>query len=189
MILLSALNRYNRNFYVPYWYPTTPFEATREMWRGVHRDASINRACDFYTKRNLWALARLWDESTHSKDTRILSMVHFAITGTMQAASKMNRHRPKYVPSILMGTLYVGSFVEESNILRLLSPRIEKSLGLMSILPKTETCAILCEHAGYLNSLVDSSIDYIFTDPPFGSNIFYGDCSFLPSGRIHHLWV
>lgn len=23
------------------------------------------------------------------------------------------------------------------------------------------------------------SIDYIFTDPPFGSNIFYGDCSFM----------
>ena len=23
------------------------------------------------------------------------------------------------------------------------------------------------------------SIDYIFTDPPFGSNIFYADCSIL----------
>jgi hypothetical protein len=27
--------------------------------------------------------------------------------------------------------------------------------------------------------LVDSSIDYIFTDPPFGSNIFYADCNFI----------
>ena len=25
----------------------------------------------------------------------------------------------------------------------------------------------------------DHSVDYIFTDPPFGQNIFYADCSLL----------
>ena len=46
---------------IPYWYPTDPFGPHREMWR---RSASnlrgITRVCDFYTKRNLWALAALW---------------------------------------------------------------------------------------------------------------------------------
>lgn len=32
---------------------------------------------------------------------------------------------------------------------------------------------------GGLSYLDNSLVDYIFTDPPFGSNIFYGDCSFL----------
>ena len=45
---------------IPYWYPTDPFGPDREMWRGGHRDAGITRVCDFYTKRNLWALAALW---------------------------------------------------------------------------------------------------------------------------------
>jgi 16S rRNA G966 N2-methylase RsmD len=27
--------------------------------------------------------------------------------------------------------------------------------------------------------IADGTIDYIFTDPPFGSNIFYADCSIL----------
>jgi hypothetical protein len=34
-------------------------------------------------------------------------------------------------------------------------------------------------HAGNLPDINNNSIDYIFTDPPFGSNIFYADCSFL----------
>src|SRR4030042_1930388 len=44
---------------IPYWYPTTPFDGTRGMWRGGHRDAGITQACGFYQKRNLRALAGL----------------------------------------------------------------------------------------------------------------------------------
>jgi tRNA G10 N-methylase Trm11 len=40
-------------------------------------------------------------------------------------------------------------------------------------------CVTSSLHAGQLGDLQNNSIDYIFTDPPFGSNIFYGDCSFL----------
>jgi len=164
---------------IPYWYPKNPFEETREMWRGVHRDAGILRACDFYTKRNLWALARLWDEARKIRNGRIKSMVQFAITGTMQAASKMNRHKPSFTASILMGTLYVGSFIEESNIMRLLSPRIEKSIKLSECIPSGNYVITSKLHAGNLGNIDDLSVDYIFTDPPFGSNIFYADCSFL----------
>lgn len=164
---------------IPYWYPTTPFDSMREMWRGGHRDAGITRACDFYTKRNLWALASLWKEACSLKDSRVKRMVQFAITGLMQAASRMNRHKPNFTASILMGTLYVGSFIEESNVMRLLLPRTEKALKLLAVIPCGENCYVSTEHAGNLNYLTDCSIDYIFTDPPFGSNIFYGDCSFL----------
>jgi hypothetical protein len=97
----------------------------------------------------------------------------------MQAASRMNRHKPNFTASILMGTLYVGSFMEESNIMRLFLPRIEKALKLLAVLPDGENCHLTIDHAGELKYLSDCSIDYIFTDPPFGSNIFYGDCSFL----------
>jgi DNA modification methylase len=164
---------------VPYRYPTIPFENTREMWRGVHRDAGVERACDFYTKRNLWALARLWHETAHSANERIARAVQFAITGSMQSASRMNRHRPSYMPAILMGTLYIGSFIEEANVMRLLAPRIEKTTGLYETLPFGAHTVASAFHAGALEYCEETSIDYIFTDPPFGSNIFYGDCSFL----------
>lgn len=164
---------------IPYWYPTTPFESYREMWRGVHRDAGVERACDFYTKRNLWALARLWEETNHIHDKKIRDAVRFAITGTMQAASRMNRHKPNFTASILMGTLYMGSFIEEANVMRLLKPRITKTLSLYGTLPFDQQIMTSIDHAGALTYIETASMDYIFTDPPFGSNIFYRDCSFL----------
>lgn len=165
---------------IPYWYPTAMLARNSEMFiRCALHLRNVEKLCHFYSKRNLWALARLWKEASSIKDSRIRGMVQFAITGLMQAASRMNRHKPSFTASILMGTLYIGSFLEESNVMRLFLPRTEKALKLLSVLPSGENCQVSTEHAGSLSYLTDCSIDYIFTDPPFGSNIFYGDCSFL----------
>src|SRR5215813_707452 len=46
---------------IPYWYPTNPFSDVREMHiRSALHLRNITRVCDFYTKRNLWALAAVW---------------------------------------------------------------------------------------------------------------------------------
>ena len=39
--------------------------------------------------------------------------------------------------------------------------------------------AVLLGSATELSAIPDGSIDYIFTDPPFGSNIFYADCNLI----------
>ena len=38
---------------------------------------------------------------------------------------------------------------------------------------------VSCGSAAFLDEVHQDSVDYIFTDPPFGSNIFYADCSIL----------
>src|SRR5205085_3509589 len=38
---------------------------------------------------------------------------------------------------------------------------------------------ILLGDAASLAGIADNSVDYVFTDPPFGSNIFYADCSLI----------
>jgi len=168
---------------IPYWYPTAPFDNTREMWRGVHRDAGITRACDFYTKRNLWALARLWEEIGKSPK-ELQGGLLFAFTGICVGASRMNRFVPGKTsyPYILQpGVLYIPALMKEYNawwgftdklLLRIakLYKEFEKFIGLQQL--------FLNRHAGDLQ-IPDECVDYIFTDPPFGSNIFYSDCSFL----------
>ncbi|MBI4331691.1 MAG: site-specific DNA-methyltransferase [Chloroflexi bacterium] len=48
---------------VPYWYPTLSVDKRSEMYiRSALQRVGIERACDFWTRRNLWALARLWAE-------------------------------------------------------------------------------------------------------------------------------
>jgi hypothetical protein len=38
---------------------------------------------------------------------------------------------------------------------------------------------VVKQDATCLEGIPDSSVDYVFTDPPFGSNVFYADCSVL----------
>jgi hypothetical protein len=45
--------------------------------------------------------------------------------------------------------------------------------------PCTDLPAVLLGSATDLSSIGDGTIDYIFTDPPFGSNIFYADCNLI----------
>lgn len=161
---------------IPYWYPTTPFDSTREMWRGMHRDAGITRACDFYTKRNLWALARLWAESQKSIFKAALS---FVLTSAILKASKTTRYNFGWRGnSTITGTLYIGSFTVENNFLWITERKFKDCLPALKVGVKNY-CHTTSLHAGSLTGLSDSSVDYIFTDPPFGSNIFYSDCSFL----------
>jgi hypothetical protein len=42
-------------------------------------------------------------------------------------------------------------------------------------------------HAGQDLGIPDASIDYVFTDPPFGSNIFYSDCVLLWEAWLGYL--
>jgi hypothetical protein len=47
---------------IPYWYPADSFGPNREMYiRSALHLRNITRVCDFYTKRNLWALALIND--------------------------------------------------------------------------------------------------------------------------------
>lgn len=163
---------------IPYWYPTTPFEDYREMWRGVHRDAGITRACDFYTKRNLWALARLWEESKMLERRTRLGM-QFFLTAININVSRMWKYKADRKGGSVTGTLYIPSLSVEQNVLGVMSRKLK------------DICRALVlgnDAPGYVLSLTssaaalecpDNCADYIFTDPPFGSNIFYGDCSFL----------
>lgn len=162
---------------IPYWYPKNPFEETREMWRGVHRDAGILRACDFYTKRNLWALARMWDEAKNL-DTRIKDAFHFLLTAIDINVSRMWKYKHDRKGGAVTGTLYIPSLSVEQNILGVASRKLRDVLQAVNI--NKENIEILTTISSATSLvLCDNSIDYIFTDPPFGSNKFYADCSFL----------
>jgi len=163
---------------IPYWYPTNPFDSYREMWRGVHRDLGICRACDFYTKRNLWALARFWEEKGNLSK-RLQPAMEFLITSAMNNMSRMVKYRSDRKASIVTGTLYVPSLNIEQNVLGTVTRKSRNIIEALRFgVNSNFSCLATINPANQMNSS-ELSIDYIFTDPPFGSNIFYRDCSFL----------
>jgi hypothetical protein len=87
------------------WVPDTPFDEGREMWRGGHRDAGITRACDFWTRRNLAALAAVW-EAIGRQPAAVQGALRFAFTASALLTSKMRRWGGS---GLVTGTLYVPS--------------------------------------------------------------------------------
>ncbi|MBI4331095.1 MAG: hypothetical protein HY673_07440 [Chloroflexi bacterium] len=165
---------------IPYWYPTNPFGSDREMWRGGHRDAGITRLCDFYTKRNLWALAAI-NERIERACTEVQMGLKFIFTGLATGLSKLNRYRPgKYKFSLnpLLGTLYIPSLFGEGHVPYYFGNRLKFIVPILTLLP-TGSTIIRKGNAAEMLDISTESIDYIWTDPPFGSNIFYSDCSLL----------
>ncbi len=172
---------------IPYWYPTTEFrEQDWEMWRGVHRDQAITSVDKFYTRRNLWALARLWDEVSKINDARLKRAMQFVFTGAcILRTSKMARISKGVdgpVPSrSLSGTLYIAALMVEKNVWDVFSNKADTEFEVaFDSKTNAETLAVvLIGSATNLCGVPDNTIDYVFTDPPFGSNLFYSDLNFI----------
>jgi hypothetical protein len=159
------------------WYPTAPLETWREMWRGQHRDLAITTAADFFTDRNLQALAAIWREADRSPQREAM---RFAVTAIVNRASRRYQWNPKRPTNVLSGTLYIASLTYEFNVFSLLRRKISAVTQLARTLSAAPgSCHVQQGSATTLSDIADSSIDYVFTDPPFGANIYYSDASFL----------
>jgi DNA modification methylase len=165
---------------IPWWYPQTPWEVWREMWRGQHREMGIGTAADFFTPRNLYSLTALWHEIGQIDDTRIRDALRFVFTATVNRASRRYQWHPSRPTNVLSSTMYVASLNYEFNVFSLFRRKLS---AIVELYQRTWLAPGVCEvRQGSATDLAwapDQSVDYVFTDPPFGSNIFYADSSFL----------
>jgi DNA modification methylase/DNA-directed RNA polymerase subunit RPC12/RpoP len=129
----------------------------------------------FYTPTNLLACARLWD-LLRDKDP----LFRFAFLNTSWHATLMRRynagggHRPK------TNTLYIPALSSEGRVSKIYEKKLEDIVRFLDAKRGAELRpAVSTGSASKLAELPDSSIDYVFVDPPFGSNIMYSDLNFL----------
>ncbi len=165
---------------VPYWYPRTPFTRDREMWRASHGAMGIHTVDRFFTRRNLHALAALREAILDEPDDRLARALMFAFTGAVNRASKRYQFNPKRPTNVMTGTLYVASLRYEFNVLSLFQRKVAAVRRYYEELGKpTGRAHVHQGSATDLSWIADESIDYVFTDPPFGANIYYADSSLL----------
>jgi len=137
----------------------------------------------FFSRRNLIALSVLARLISKSKNSNKLS---FILTGIIVRSTKMNRvHSKNYFyggggwnAGNMKGTLYIPSMPVETSILEQVEDKYKsyrKALGLLN-----PNCNNLTNVGSATNlSLKSNSVDYIFTDPPFGANIMYSELNFI----------
>jgi len=169
----------------PYAYPRLPLDPAGEMYlRCALHLQRIENVADFYSPRNLRALGKIWREISLVADPRLRAALAFAFTNTAWHATKMRRFNARGGQRPLTGTLYVPQLSSEANPFPILAHKIQALIAFYRHLdaetrrPATDV-AVRLGCATNLQEIPANSIDYVFTDPPFGSNIFYADLNLI----------
>ncbi|MEW8538073.1 MAG: DNA methyltransferase [Candidatus Thiodiazotropha endolucinida] len=129
----------------------------------------------FYTPRNLLACLRLWNLIR----TRY-PLFKFAFLNTSWHATIMRRynagggHRPK------TNTLYIPALASEGRVSKIYEKKLQDIIRFLAAKGSpTNKPVITTASSSSLKNIPSDSIDYIFIDPPFGSNIMYSDLNFI----------
>ena len=166
--LLTAINMQP----IPYWFPTDPIpkgDKTGEPLR-----IGITHVHQFYTKRNLILLMATATPCEHSKINPAIPC--FWITSSMIRTSKLYKFTLDRKMGTVSGTLYLPSLRTENSSLKLLRSKMN-DISLPACLRKRSVANATTSLSGL--SVFSNMVDYIFLDPPFGSNIMYSELNFL----------
>lgn len=163
-------------------FPDVPLGADREMYQrcALHLQG-IRSVRDMYTDRNRLALSVLWKAIQTEPDDRLRAALAFAFTNTAWHGTKMRRFNARGGHRPLTGTLYVPQLSAEANVLEVMRKKIGQLRSYYAAFKPAgvEPPCVISGSATDLSRISNGSIDYIFTDPPFGSNIFYADCNLI----------
>jgi DNA modification methylase len=164
------------------WYPTDRIDGDIDLW--YERDYTplgVYSIDGFFTRRNLRILAALWDYAQSLTDYDVRMALLFALTGMQVNLSRMNRwrHNVSFPYNPLSGTLYIGALPVESNVFIGIDNKVARLGKIWAGCPLRGEFALSTGSSSKLDDIPDNSIDYIFIDPPFGSNIIYSDLSII----------
>lgn len=128
----------------------------------------ITHTHQFYSKRNFIYLSRIYELCKGN------IFLQTWLTSVLFSTTNMNKFRFTGT-GITSGTLYIPSINWEFSPFNTLKKKIASFKGIEY--PYRNNSAINVCSATKLTTLRNSSIDYIFTDPPFGGNIMYSELS------------
>ncbi len=163
--------------------PTTiipPMHMTHERARMDY--SGITHIHHFFLPRALHSMASLWRKASATNDARSRQALLFFVEQALWTFSLLNRYRPtgfSQVNQYMTGVYYVAAQHSECSpkyILEGKLHRLEKTFH--AFFTGSASAAVTTGSAAFL-PLPDRAIDYIFTDPPFGENIYYADLNFL----------
>lgn len=175
---IDTLTKIN-DYHISDWIPTSRMPVGKESRR--NDSSGITHVHHFYTKSALTEMAFIWNEAKSISDVCIRNHVKFAHSAANQYLSKMRRYRPdKKGGGPLSGTLYISSLITPPNPVLSIKRNAHSIKDAMCIEKfDTQNACISTQSLTNISSIPSNTIDYIFTDPPFGGNLNYSELNFL----------
>jgi len=160
---------------IPHPVPTDRMPAGDESRR--NDPLGLTHVHHFYTRRNLWSLAAFASRQGAKRNTVNVTSVATVITKMYRFRSQGGSLGAGGGP--LSGTLYVPSLTKEIPIPKVLGEHIKKWTRVHEIMGAPSPVMVSAHSSTSFPLLSSNSVDYVFTDPPFGSNFMYSELNFL----------
>lgn len=145
-------------------------------------DIGITHVHHFFTKRSSYILGMFLKLIG-------ISRVIFVMTSLLMKSSKLcaplmsnyfaaikGQNRGGWVGKNLSGTLYIPSIMSDVSIFRQVETRVN---SIIRGIESTKGCSITSTGSTTQVTNPDNSVNYIFTDPPFGGNLMYSELNFI----------
>lgn len=176
--------------------PDVAIGADRQMYQASALGKSgMVTVASFYSDRNLAVLASLHKAIGDITDALLRSKLLFAFTASLTRASKRyqwSRQRPLNAAN---ANYYVAPVFYEWNVYELFGRKVEAAAKSDAYIREARSSAIppaLVDPPEVIYNLAsadalplaDAAVDYVFTDPPFGSNLFYADMALFQEGWL-----
>lgn len=181
--LIDKISKLQCKYFVPTYVLPDGYN-TQQPKKAQH----INYVHQFYTRRNLIALSTFYSKIQTSA---LPNKLKFIFTGMVNRSTKMNRiHINNFFhggggwnAGHLKGTLYIPNLPIETSILEQIEDKLSSYLKAGPYLPQNLDNIV---YVGSANKIpfAENTVDYVFTDPPFGANIMYSELNSLPEAWL-----
>ena len=156
----------------------------REIQRNER--SGITHIHHFFTAREHLALAHLFSAIRRHPDLFVRNAMLFTLTAALPYVSRLRRFRAdRKGGGPLSGTLYRGSLATPRHALMAFR---DKARSIEKALTPPLNCGrktiVSTQDTGCLCLLPESTVDYVFVDPPFADNLAYSELNFLLEGLL-----
>lgn len=162
-------------------------------WGDLHRSGyhqGMSHLHHLYTARNFRALATLWhlidDEPEELREAlRLLVLSYNAAHSTLMTRVVLKTNSKDFVVTgAQSGVMYVSGLPVEKNVFMGVRRKIKTFAAAFELLHGLSGDVDIVTGSSAALHLPDESIDYVFTDPPFGGYIPYSEIN-----QLNELWL
>ncbi|MGF6227935.1 16S rRNA G966 N2-methylase RsmD [Inquilinus ginsengisoli] len=165
--------------------PTLPTKRfpIEDMYHGSRiAPKGITNVHHFFLPRAAQAMGLLWAKAKADPDPRLRAFLIFMVEQAIWGFSVLNRYSPSHFSQVnraLNGVYYVASQHAECSPRYNLGGKLDRLTKAFQGYRVRSSNAVVNTGTAARLPLSDASVDYVFTDPPFGENIYYADLNFL----------
>jgi len=173
-----------------YWFPSDPLvEGERYSWKDCLPSYGITHIHHFYLPRQLKTFSHLWHLASAAENQCLRRSLQFFVSSNALGYTLLNRFGPTHhsqVNRYFSGTLYIPSVIAEASPTYVYANKRKRLVkAFRELYRAAHSRHILTTQSSHqLVGLPDNSIDYVFTDPPFGRNLQYSELN-----QIWEAWL